>query len=161
MDFHFCPVCGSPAEIFVEDTTVEHFAHWDTKSRMMISAMAETGHYQLGGKGTTRAFLNMDDLLFLPAQVARLPLLEEEAVKCEVVLGKAAQKPIVVRTPVLTAGMSFGALSREAKLALAKASALAGSIANTGEGGMLEEERELAERVTLQYASGIGSSSPI
>ena len=154
MDFHFCPVCGSPAEIFVEDTTVDHFANWDTKSRMMISAMAETGHYQLGGKGTTRAFLNMDDLLFLPAQVARLPLLEEEEVKCEVVLGKAAQKPIVVRTPVLTAGMSFGALSREAKIALAKASALAGSIANTGEGGLLEEERELAERVTLQYASG-------
>jgi len=52
------------------------------------------------------------------------------------------------------AGMSFGALSREAKMALAMASTLAGSIANTGEGGMLEEERELAERVTLQYASG-------
>jgi glutamate synthase domain-containing protein 2 len=154
LDFHFCPVCGSPAEIFVEDTAVEHFANWDTKSRMMISTMAETGHYQLGGKGTTRSFLNMDDLLFLPAQVARLPLLEEEEVKCEVVLGKTAQKPIAVHTPVLMAGMSFGALSREAKMALAKASALAGSIANTGEGGMLDEERQLAKRITLQYASG-------
>jgi glutamate synthase domain-containing protein 2 len=154
LDFHFCPVCGSPAEIFGEDTAVEHFANWDTKSRMMISAMAETGHYQLGGKGTTRTFLNMDDLLFLPAQIARLPLLDEEEVKSEVVLGKTAPKPVVVHTPVLMAGMSFGALSREAKMALAKASTLAGSIANTGEGGMLEQERRLAERITLQYASG-------
>jgi glutamate synthase domain-containing protein 2 len=121
---------------------------------MMIETMAETGHYQLGGKGTTRSFLNMDDLLFLPAQIARLPLLEEEDVLSDVVLGKAAQKPVTVRTPILMAGMSFGALSREAKMALAKASALAGSIANTGEGGMLEEERRLAERITLQYASG-------
>ena len=42
IDFHFCPVCSSPAEIFVEDTTVEHFANWNTKSRMMINSMAET-----------------------------------------------------------------------------------------------------------------------
>ena len=154
LDFHFCPVCCSPAEIFVEDTSAEGYANWDTNSRMMINTMAETGHYQLGGKGTTRSFLNMDDLLFLPAQVASRPLLEEEEVKCEVVLGKTAKKPIAVHTPVLMAGMSFGALSREAKMALAKASTLAGSIANTGEGGMLDEERELAEHITLQYASG-------
>ena len=62
IDFHFCPVCSSPAETFREDATVEHFANWDTKTRIMIQKMAETGHYYMDGKGTTRKFLNMDDL---------------------------------------------------------------------------------------------------
>jgi glutamate synthase domain-containing protein 2 len=95
----------------------------------------------------------MDDLIFLPAQVGRMPLLDDAPVQSEVVLGKTAVRPVTVRTPVLISGMSFGALSKEAKMALAKASALTGTIANTGEGGMLDEERELADSITLQYAS--------
>ncbi len=50
--------------------------------------------------------------------------------------------------------MSFDALSRETKMPLAKASAMVGSVANIGEGGMLDQERELAEKITLQYATG-------
>ncbi|MCI5212472.1 MAG: FMN-binding glutamate synthase family protein, partial [Candidatus Electrothrix sp. ATG2] len=65
-----------------------------------------------------------------------------------------AQQPIVLKTPILNAAMSYGALSKEAKMALALASSRAGTIANTGEGGMLDEERELAEYLTLQYAPG-------
>jgi len=154
INFHFCPLCKTPAERFNEDPTYEHFAHWDAKSRLMIEYMAETGHYYLEGKGTTRKFLNMDDLLFMAGQIANPPLLDDEAVNTEVILGKKTDKPIKVKTPILNAGMSFGALSREAKMALAKASSIVGGIANTGEGGMLDEERELAERITLQYASG-------
>jgi len=116
--------------------------------------MADTGHYYLEGKGTTRKFPNMDDLLFMPGQISTPPLLDDESVLAEVILGKASSHPITVKTPILNAGMSFGALSREAKIALAKASSLVGGIANTGEGGMLDEERELADRITLQYASG-------
>jgi len=96
----------------------------------------------------------MDGLIFLPAQIAHVPLLDEEEVSTNVVLGKQAKKPITLETPVLNAAMSFGALSREAKMALAKASTLAGGIANTGEGGMLDEERKLAEKITLQYSTG-------
>jgi glutamate synthase domain-containing protein 2 len=81
-------------------------------------------------------------------------LLDEEEVDCKVILGKKAKQPVILETPILNAGMSFGALSREAKMALAKASALVGGMANTGEGGMLDEERELANFLTLQYASG-------
>jgi len=154
IDFHFCPVCSSPAETFREDTTVEHFANWDTKTRIIIQKMAETGHYYMDGKGTTRKFLNMDDLLFMPGQIARPPLMDNEAVTCKIILGKNANIPINIKTPILNAGMSFGALSREAKMALAKASTLVGGIANSGEGGMLDEERSLAENYTLQYASG-------
>ena len=153
-DFHFCPVCGTPAEHFQRFTLAEPPGHWDLKSRIMITQMAESGHYALEGKGTTRRFLNMDNLLFLPAQVAKQPLLDEEPVNTQVVLGKTARRPIIAQTPILNAGMSFGALSREAKMALAKASAMVGSVANTGEGGMLDEERELADKITLQYSTG-------
>ena len=106
------------------------------------------------GKGTARTFLGMDDLIFLPAQIDRLPLADEIEVNSEVVLGKTARKPVVLKTVILNAAMSYGALSKEAKMALAKGSTLAGTIANTGEGGMLDEERELAERITLQYSTG-------
>jgi glutamate synthase domain-containing protein 2 len=139
---------------------MERYSHWDTKSRMMIQHMAETGHYYLEGKGTTRQFLNMDDLLFMPGQIAVPPLLDDVPVKTEVVLGKISPRSIRLKIPILNAGMSFGALSREAKMALAKASRMVGGIANTGEGGMLDEERELAERITLQYASGRFGADP-
>jgi len=154
IDFHFCPICSAPAETFSRECGVEHYANWDVKTRLMISHMAETGHYLLDGKGTTRRFRNMDDLIFLPAQVACLPLLDEEPVSTAVVLGKESDIPIPAKTPVLIAGMSFGALSREAKMALALASATTGSVADTGEGGMLDEERLLANHITLQYATG-------
>lgn len=154
IDFHFCPICKTPSELFQGDPTEKNAAHWDTKTRIMIGKMADTGHYYLEGKGTTRKFLNMDDLLFMPGQVSKPPLLDDDPVQTEVILGKTSTYPITVKTPILNAGMSFGALSREAKMALAKASSLVGGIANTGEGGMLDEERELADRITLQYASG-------
>ena len=153
-DFHFCPVCSTPVEVFTRETGSAHFANWTTNTRLMIMAMAETGRSQYDGKGTTRSFLNTDDLLFLPAQISRFPLLSDEDVASEVVLGKQAEQPIIAKIPVLNAGMSFGALSREAKMALAKASAIVGGIANTGEGGMLNEERELADKLTLQFSTG-------
>ena len=134
IDFHFCPVCHSPAESFYPDPGFRQFANWDTNARRMVTAMAQTGKYLMEGKGTSRSFLNMDDLIFLPAQVARMPLLDDVPVRCEVVFGKTAARPVAVRTPVLISGMSFGALSKEAKMALAKASTLTGTIAHTGDG---------------------------
>ncbi len=154
IDFHHCPVCKSPVELFKPAASLEARGNWDSKSILMIMEMAETGHYALEGKGTTRSFLNLDDLIFLPGQIAHMPLLENEKVNCEVVLGKKAEKPLIVKTPILNAGMSFGALSREAKLALAKGATIAGGVANSGEGGMLDEERQLSDKITLQYSTG-------
>jgi methylamine---glutamate N-methyltransferase subunit C len=154
IDFHHCPVCRTPADMFRLDTApAEARGNWDTSAILMIREMAETGRSILEGKGTTRSFLNLDDLVFLPAQIDRLPLLEEESVFSRVVLGKRARKPVIIETPILNAGMSFGALSREAKMALAKGSAMAGGVANTGEGGLLDEERQLAGKVILQYST--------
>ncbi len=96
-----------------------------------------------------------EDLLFIPAQLAKKPVdYFHEKIKAETVVGKKSKKPINIQTPVIIGGMSFGALSREAKTALAKAATLAGTIENSGEGGVLPEEREFAERLIIQYSTG-------
>ncbi|WP_457577635.1 glutamate synthase-related protein [Desulfomarina sp.] len=154
INFHFCPVCNSSAQVFLPDSTADNYGCWDSKTRFLIHSMAATGKVCLEGKGSGRKFLCMDDLLFLPSQIDRLPLDGEAEVTTTVILGKKAEIPVTLQTPVLNAAMSYGALSREAKMALALGSSLAGTIANTGEGGMLDEERQLAERLTLQYSTG-------
>jgi glutamate synthase domain-containing protein 2 len=95
-----------------------------------------------------------DMLNFLPAQLHHLPLNAKEPVKTSTTVGKSSKRPIHLETPIMISGMSFGALNREQKIALAKASTLAGTATNTGEGGMLDEEREFAKYVTLQYSTG-------
>lgn len=156
LDFHFCPLCSAPADLFIDYTAADQdkSGNWDIRTVRMIKAMAETGEPFCEGKGTTRTFLNMDDLIFRPAVIAKIPLSEMIEVTTELVLGKTAQQPVILKTPILNAAMSYGALSKEAKMALALASSQAGTIANTGEGGMLDEERELAQYLTLQYAPG-------
>lgn len=119
-----------------------------------IQFMAQTGKHKVDGMGARRKVAGMNSLVFLPAQLFRQPLLEDEAVDTTVILGKKAKKPIKLDIPIMIGAMSFGALSKEAKIALAKATAETGSIANSGEGGMLPEEREAAKYYTLQYSTG-------
>jgi len=88
------------------------------------------------------------------AQLARQPKLQNELVSTTVVLGRAAGKPLQLSLPVYISHMSFGALSKEAKIALAMGSARADSMTCSGEGGMLAEERAAAKRYVLEMASG-------
>ena len=98
---------------------------------------------------------NFEDLVFLPAQLSKRPVdYFQEAISAKTILGRFSKKPIELETPILIGAMSFGALSREAKTALAKASTLAGTIENTGEGGMLSEEREFSKYLIIQYSTG-------
>ncbi|HYA33800.1 MAG TPA: FMN-binding glutamate synthase family protein [Candidatus Bathyarchaeia archaeon] len=97
---------------------------------------------------------SLDMLNFLPAQLYRFPLNADEAVSTRTTLGRHSKKPVMLETPIMISGMSFGALNKEQKIALAQASTLAGTAANTGEGGMLEEERDAAKYLTLQYSTG-------
>ncbi len=95
------------------------------------------------------------DLIFVPAQLAKKPIdYFQEKINSETTLGKLSKKPIKLKTPILIGAMSFGALSKEAKIVLAKVSALTGTIANTGEGGMLPEERNLSQKLIIQYSTG-------
>jgi len=106
----------------------------------------------MGSMKPIRASLDM--LNFLPSQLYYFPLNSEEPVNTNTTIGKRSKKAIQLETPIMISGMSFGALNKEQKIALAKASTLAGTAANTGEGGMLDEERESAKYLTLQYSTG-------
>lgn len=95
-----------------------------------------------------------DDLQIMVAQMARQPLLENHPVATQLVVGPQADKPLTLDTPLLVSDMSFGALSQEAKVALAKGAELAGTGICSGEGGMLPEEQAANSRYFYEFASG-------
>src|SRR2546425_834912 len=118
-----------------------------------IQTKAETGLYRIRGFGTLRQrrWATFDDLTFLPCSLTRIPL-EGYREKCSTatVLGKRhASKPIRLDIPVMITGMSWGALSYNAKVALARGASAVGSSNTTGDGGMLMAERENSK--TLVY----------
>ncbi len=107
------------------------------------------------GRSDKTGKISFDDLVFVPAQLAKRPVdYFKEGVSTKTIVGKNSKKPIELQTPLIIGAMSFGALSREAKIALAKASTLAGTIENTGEGGVLPEEREFSDKLIIQYSTG-------
>ncbi|CAZ97225.1 FMN-binding glutamate synthase family protein [Zobellia galactanivorans] len=81
------------------------------------------------------------DIQFLPAQLARKPLSDDQKVSTKVVIGPNAQKPLVLDIPIIVSDISFGTISREAKIALSKGAEMAGTGICSGEGGMLWEEQ--------------------
>ncbi|MFZ3074502.1 MAG: FMN-binding glutamate synthase family protein [Minisyncoccales bacterium] len=108
-----------------------------------------------GGRSAKDIKNGFDDLMFVPAQLAKCPVdYFKEKISSKTILGKNSSRPVEIETPILIAAMSFGALSKNAKIALAKGSARAGTVANTGEGGMLPEERQFADKLTIQYSTG-------
>lgn len=107
------------------------------------------------GRSNKVGKVSFDDLVFVPAQLAKRPIdYFREEIDASTIVGRNSKKPVRISTPIIIGAMSFGALSREAKTALAKASALAGTFENTGEGGMLPEEREFSKYLIVQYSTG-------
>ena len=94
------------------------------------------------------------DVLLLTAQLATKPLLGDAPVASEVVIGPHAKKPLRLEIPLFVSDMSFGALSQEAKVALAKGAEMAGTGICSGEGGMLPAEQESNSRYFYELASG-------
>jgi len=119
-----------------------------------VYRLAQTGTKIVAGMGARRKVADLNNLVFLPGQLFRAPLLEDEPVEVSVTLGKTAARPVTLEAPVMIGGMSFGALSKEAKIALARATAMTGAMANSGEGGMLPEERKEARHYAFQYSTG-------
>ena len=94
-----------------------------------------------------------DDIQILPGQMARKPLLDEAAVATAVTIGPRAKKPLSLTIPLFVSDMSYGALSEEAKTALARGAELAGTGICSGEGGMLPEEKAENSRYFYELAS--------
>ncbi|GAB6069208.1 FMN-binding glutamate synthase family protein [Thiomicrorhabdus hydrogeniphila] len=118
-----------------------------------IQRAADTGIYDIRGFGAKRKVPHFDDLLFLGASMSRYPL-EGYREKCgtDVTLGtRFAKKPIKLDTVVTIAGMSFGALSANAKEALGRGANIAGTSTTSGDGGMTPEERKTSKTLVYQY----------
>ncbi len=105
--------------------------------------------------GSHLHFSPWEKLLFSPVHLFRFPTPENVGINTSVRIGRRAKKPLNISIPVMIAAMSFGgALSKHAKIALAKAATMAGTATNTGEAGLLEEEREAAQLLIGQYNRG-------
>ena len=123
----------------------------DYRYMKQIQEMAVSGKSSIEAMGTRMPMPNWDDILFLGAQLNPPPLMEDEPVDTMTVIGKHAKRPMVLKSPVYISHMSFGALSKEMKVALAKGSAMAGTAMCSGEGGILPEEREAAYKYIFEY----------
>ena len=117
--------------------------------------LSKTGeHGPSGAMGVPRDQLPMwDDLQFITAQLATLPQLDDVPIATDLVIGPRAKKPLKLDIPVFVSDMSFGALSEEAKVALAKGAELAGTGICSGEGGMLLEEQQANSKYFYELAS--------
>lgn len=128
---------------------------------LYIKELAKNGlknyghHGPSASMGVDRTTLpKWEDIQFLPAQLAKRPLLDHEAVSTKVVIGKKARRPLEIDLPLFVSDMSFGALSREAKITLAMGAELAGTGICSGEGGMLPDEQENNSKYFYELASG-------
>jgi glutamate synthase domain-containing protein 2 len=117
--------------------------------------LSKTGHHgPMTSMGVPRHELpHWDDLQIMTAQMATKPLMEDHPVATSLVIGPEAKKPLTLKIPLFVSDMSFGALSEEAKISLAKGAELAGTGICSGEGGMLPEEQQANRRYFYEYAS--------
>ena len=117
--------------------------------------LSKLGHHgPMTSMGVPRKDLpHWDDLQVMAAQMATKPLLDDHPVGTELVIGPEADKPLRLEIPLFVSDMSFGALSEEAKVALARGAELAGTGICSGEGGMLPEEQQANSRYFYELAS--------
>lgn len=117
--------------------------------------LSKLGHHgPMTSMGVPRNQLpHWDDLQLMVAQMATKPLMEDHEVATELVIGPEARKPLTLKIPLFVSDMSFGALSEEAKVALASGAELAGTGICSGEGGMLPEEQAANSRYFYELAS--------
>ena len=125
-----------------------------------IRALARSGLSLTGHHGPTSAMgvpltelPRWSDIQFVTAQLARKPKLDDAPIATELVIGPKARKPLRLAIPLFVSDMSFGSLSEEAKLALARGAELAGTGICSGEGGMLPEEQQANSRYFYELAS--------
>jgi methylamine---glutamate N-methyltransferase subunit C len=167
-----CPVCGATADLFEEDSPAEtpsppeanesladYLAPWAREGAesepayTRIQRLARTGHSEVSAMGSQAPFPGWESVLFKGAQLFQMPLNDDKAVSTKTIIGKTAAKPMALDIPFYVSHMSFGALSKEAKIALARGSRLMGTGIGSGEGGLLPEEREEASHYIYELGT--------
>ncbi len=119
------------------------------------NGLSKFGHHgPVAAMGVDRNTLpKWESIQFLPAQLAKRPLMDDEKIESSVIIGPNAKKPLPLDIPLFVTDMSFGALSKEAKIALAKGAQMAGTGICSGEGGMLPEEQASNTKYFYELAS--------
>ncbi len=111
-------------------------------------------HGPVAAMGVPRSSVpSWDDIQIVTGQLANPPLLDDEEVGTDIVIGPAAKRPLRLDIPLFVSDMSFGSLSEEAKVALARGAELAGTGICSGEGGMLDAEQAENSRYFYELAS--------
>ena len=174
-----CPVCGATKDLYdpvagaggdtlrprrllrqlqvLPSPAADYLSEWkrteDSLETHMadIHRMAETGQSVYEPMRSKMPVFSWNEILIKGAQLSRLPLNATQPVSTRTVIGPGAAVPLVLETPIIVSHMSFGALSREAKLALAKGSAAAGAAMCSGEGGILPESLEASYKYIFEY----------
>jgi glutamate synthase domain-containing protein 2/CDGSH-type Zn-finger protein len=129
--------------------------HLELIHELARNGLDKVGHHgPMAAMGVPREKLpKWDDIQIMVAQMARKPLMEEVEVGSDLIIGPKAEKPLRLDMPLFVSDMSFGALSEEAKIALAKGAELAGTGICSGEGGMLPAEQAANSRYFYELAS--------
>ena len=169
-----CPICGAEREFFESQeeagaldeparpaagqSAIEgYLEQWRRTSDDFESTMAVIHHAAVTGESviepmrSRKPVISWDEILVQGAQLARLPLNEDQPVSTRTVIGPGAEHPLVLDTPVYVSHMSFGALSREIKIALATGAAAARTATCSGEGGIVPESLAAAHRYIFEY----------
>ncbi len=144
------PVVLAPVEA-ADAAVPERLVRHDGGVMDDIHMMAATGRSVDGAMDTQEPVPDFKEILFLGAQLARMPLDTGAEVSIRTVIGKKAKRPMVLESPVYVSHMSFGALSGRAKIALAKGSAMAGTAMCSGEGGALWDEMTASHRYIFEF----------
>ncbi len=173
-----CPICGAEKDKFTkikEETKAPKAAHTPKDNPLaypaefaksgaqeepymdLIHQMSLTGESVIAPMGTRLSTVSWNDILILGAQLNPLPLDAHAPVNLTTVIGKRAKQPMELDGPVYVSHMSFGALSREIKIGLAKGAAMAGTAMCSGEGGILPEERAASYKYIFEYVPNLYS----
>ncbi len=182
-----CPVCAADKEKFVlledndngvsqaikdkietpvakEETNLDQYlSEWSREGYeqeekfSILQKISKTGASEISPMGTRKQFPGFDTILFKGSQFHRFPLNESQEVSLKTIIGPTAKYPLELKVPFFVSHMSFGALSKEAKIALAIGSSNAGTAIGSGEGGMLEEEREKADKYIYEIGTALFS----
>lgn len=126
-----------------------------------VNMRSESGKYLERPLGSPKKFPSIESLMFPYAQLDTFPISEEEKIDTTVIIGKKSRKPLILETPIMIGGIGYGfAVSDKIRIALAKGATMAGTAVNTGQGGLLPQERKVAKQIILQYNRGHWSKDP-
>ena len=139
-----------------------HGSIWNARVVEDITIKTQIGRYRVRGYGAFRELPTFDDLAFKfdPELIGTLRDVRSRCNLKTTLGGKFGGKPLILSMPIMIAPMSYGAVSKNCKIALARASAMVGSATNTGEGGMMSEERAAAAQMIYQCLPGRYGFSP-